>query len=253
MSVQSTIPKYIPIGAIAGAFSFGTQKKLIAINANIPTGSGGFATGNVNLDIPDHTQQIATIGIQLARMATYMVSLAEAVQLISNPKGGIQIKDALDPYQFETITKALEANELPVPPAPPAADTKRNPTGGEILNQAGDLIGTASTAISIANLGNEAIGQAIDKFFPGSSAGGVFSFTTPQIGFPDLTPGLATVSASLDVINIALSVITKSLNEAIDIPSKSLLLKTVLSSFTIALNEQASAAAGREPPSKPDI
>jgi hypothetical protein len=246
---MSTIPQYIPFGAIGQSFSFPPGQKLINFSVNVPS-SGG--TGQVNLAVPDHTAQFATMGIQLARMAAYMVSIAEAIQLISNEKGGIRIKDALDPYQFELITKALEANELPVPPSPPEADVKRNPTGGEILAQAGNLIGAAATAASVIGFANDAIGTAADKFWQGSSAGGVFSFTSP-IGFPDITPGIAVMSGSIDIINIALSNIAKNLNEAVDVPSKSLLLKTVLSDFQVALNEQATEIAQREIPEKPNI
>jgi hypothetical protein len=248
--MSSTIPQYIPIGAVAGLFASPTATRLINLNLNVPAGG---AFGNLNFAVPDNTDQFATIGLQLARAAAYMISIAEAIQLISNEKGGIRVKDALDPYQYAVVTAALAANDLPVPPAPDDPNITRNPTGGEIVSTAADLIGLASTVSAVTSFGNQALGNLAASAFPGSSVDGATFQANSPIAFPDVTIGLGTISTSIDIITIALSVIARSLNDAVDVPSKALLMKNVLSEFQVALNKQATNIAKREPPEDPEV
>lgn len=218
-----------------------TARANISFRVNIPSGGSGV----INIPIPDHSFQLNVIALTVARISTYMVTIAESIQLISDPKGGIKIKDALDPYQYEIITKALEANDLPAPSAPPAADIKFNPIGGTIVGIA-DLAGLAGGAAQLTGT------QILQKFYDSVSPDP--PIITPATGsFPDYIGSLTTIHASLEIISSCLSVIARSVNNSVDIPSKALLLKGILSAFQIALTEQASDIANRDAPQKPDI
>lgn len=243
---MSTIPKYVStlMPPIA---------KTVTNTLNIAVPSSGGA-GSLTFNFPDHTQQLASIGLALARIAAYSISIAEVITLIVDPKGGIRVKDALDPYQFEIITKALEANEIQSPPPPPATDTTVNTLGGTIA-QTADLLGAAGAATGALNEVNQYFTEEFDlnllkTFTPGLVTGIVQG---AQTRLPDMTPGLQTIKSSIDIIATTMSIVADALNRSADVPSKALLIKSILSTFTVGLNEQSIKAANREPPTPPDL
>ena len=243
---MSTIPKYVP--SLMPPFA---KEILSVININVPS-SGG--SGSINMVAADHSQQLASIGLALARIAAYSISIAEVITLIVDPKGGIRVKDALDPYQYEIVSKALEANEIPSPPPPPANDTTTNTLGGTIA-QTADLAGAAGTLVGALNVAEGYFGEEFDlsllKIMPAGFGTSILAGSTIQL--PDMTPGLQTIKSSIDIIATAMSIIADSLNKSVDVPSKALLMKSILSLFSVALNEQSIKAANREPPTPPDL
>lgn len=222
------------------------------INVTVPPGGGN---GSITMTTADHSQQLASIGLALARIAAYSISIAEVITLIVDPKGGVRVKDALDPYQYEIISKALEANEIPSPPPPPANDTTANPLGGAIA-QTADLAGAAGSLVGALNVVEGYFGEEFDlsllKIMPaGLPIGNLLEGSI--INMPDMTPGLQTIKTSIDIIATSMSIIADSLNKSVDVPSKALLMKSILSLFSVALNEQSIKTANREPPTPPDL
>jgi hypothetical protein len=213
------------------------------INVVVPPGGGA---GSINVPIPDNGRQLDTVAVVLARIAIYMVDIAESIQKVTNEKGGINIKDSLDPYQYEIIKKALEDSELPVPPAPSEA-VQYNALGG-VLSGTANIAGFASLAATLAN----PAAAYVQKFFPQvPAATGVL---TGIANLPDYSGGFFTVNASLNIIAASLAVIANSVNKSVDSASSALILKGVLSAFQIALTEQSNKIANKpSPPRPPDI
>lgn len=199
-------------------------------------------TGTITLAIPDNSIDFYTMGVTLAGVASSVVSLASTIQTIFDPTGGLRVKDALDPYQFAIVTQALTASGLPTPAAPPIEVTTPNPLGGALAGT-GVLAGLAATA---ASLSGTAVASA---FVPGTVATGIVAPTVT--GFPDYAAPLTVVNASLGVISTAIGQIATIINTSTDVPSRALVLKSVLSAFAGALNTQAITTAGRVPPTPP--
>lgn len=196
---------------------------------------------SVTFKIPDNSLELYSIGISLAGLAANVVSIASSIQTIIEPTGGIRLKDQLDPYQYQIVTDALAANSLPIPPAPPLELVTVNPLGGAMA-VTGTLTGLAAGA---AAAGGSAL---VQEFFPGLFSG---SSTLVGPGFPDYASQLLLISSALGIINTALGTTATLLNNSVDVPSRSLLVKTVLAAFNVAVNTQAITTAGRVAPPSP--
>ena len=211
----------------------------VVTTITIPPLTGGVATQTLN--VPNHITSMYAIGLNLATLASTLVTLATNLQLIVSPTGGIKVKDALDPYAFQVITDALVANGQPVPPGAPDAAVASNPLGGAIA-AAGALAGASGLAASLAAT------QAVDLLATPSVSTGLGA----TVGaFPDYTASLTLINSSISVINTAVGQIVLLINSSIDVVSQSLVLKGVLSAFNINLTAQAATVAGRVPPTPP--
>lgn len=210
----------------------------LVFTITVPTGGGA---GTLTINLPDHTLQWYSIGLSLAGIASSLVTMASAQQLITSPLGGIRVKDALDPYQFTVITQALAANGQPIPPGAAPTDIVSNPLGGAI-NGIGSLAGAAGLATSLL-----ATPPVLLPFAVSAGAGIVAGGGTA----PDATGALTLISASLAVIGTCLTLMAQNLNSSVDVPSQALVIKKVMSAFNASLNSQAIATAGRVPPIPP--
>lgn len=202
--------------------------------------------GSLTIAIPDNSLDFYTMGLTLAGVASSVVSLATSIQTIFDPTGGLRVKDALDPYQYEVVTQALTAAGLPTPAAPPVEVTTPNPLGG-VMAASGALAGLAAAAASLSGT------QVASSFLSGTVATGIVAGASspPLTGFPDYSVPLTLINSSLGVISTAISQIATIINTSTDIPSRALVMKSVLSAFAGALNTQAITTAGRTPPVPP--
>jgi hypothetical protein len=227
---------------------------------------GQFSSGPKNhvggffLNIPIHSAEFGDLAIQMAQEALVLIELAVALQTITDPKGGIKIKDALDPYHFNVVKNALAENEEPIP-------TPVNP-GATTLDKLGGAI-TETGALSAVVSGAQAmrtIGYFSDflKFTPqlsllspggfglgpivfGGGAGGIVDFLV-EGRFPDYSLSLNIMSAAVTIKTIILQYIVSLIRNSIDSKAGALLLKNVLDDFSVAVSANAISKAGGTPP-----
>lgn len=192
--------------------------------------------------VPDNSLQFFAVGINLAGIASSLVGITTALQTVISPTGGLRVKDQLDPYQYQVVTQALSSTGIPNPGAPPSDVITPNPLGGA-MTATGVAAGLAAAATA---LGSTAF---IEKFMPGTLATG--SAVAAGTGHPDYEAPLAVINSSLGVINTCLAEINTLITASVDVPSRALVLKSVMSVFSAALNTQSIASAGRVPPTPP--
>jgi hypothetical protein len=225
--------------------------------------SSGFKNhvGGFFLNVPNHSAEFGDLAINMAQEALVLIELAVALQTISDPKGGIRIKDALDPYHFNIVKNALVENNEPVP-------TPINP-GATLLSKLGGSI-TETGALSAIVSGAQAMRVAgffsnFLKFTPQvqpfgiaggfglgplSFAGGAGSIVDFQVGgaFPSYSLPLNIMSAAVTIKTIALQYIVSLIRNSIDTVAGALLLKNVMDDFSVAVSANAISKAGGTPP-----
>ena len=217
-------------------------------------------TGGFFLNVPNHSAEFGDLAIQMAQEALVTIELAVALQTITDPLGGIKIKDALDPYHYNIVRNALLENKEPVP-------TPANP-GATILSDLGGAI-TETGALSAIVSGAQAMRTAgffsdFLKFTPqlsllpagGPGLGGItFSggaglpiLAEVAGAFPSYSLPLNIMSAAITMKTIALQYITSLLRNSIDSVAGALILKNVLDDFSVAVSSNAIKKAGGTPP-----
>ena len=230
---------------------------------NNGVGSTGPAnhTGGFFLNVPNHSAEFGDLAIQMAQEALVTIELAVALQTITDPEGGIKIKDALDPYHYNIVRNALLENKEPVPtPANPGA-TILSDLGGAIV-ETGALSAIVSGAQAMRTAG---FFSDFLKFTPqlsllpagGPGLGGGISFSggvglpiLAQVAgaFPSYSLPLNIMSAAITMKTIALQYITSLLRNSIDSVAGALILKNVLDDFSVAVSANAIQKAGGTPP-----
>jgi hypothetical protein len=251
--VGSVIPNYTPIFVD------------MQIEDITPTGSV-IHSGGFSLLFPNESVEHSNMAFALAQEALITIELAIALQTIMDPKGGVRIKDALDPYHFNVVKNALEENNEPVPvPANPGATTL-DKLGGAIT-ESGLFSGIAAGASVIKNLNSafrflSFVPQVAD-FPPGLPIGlGTFSATPgnaspiltnvesgiPGLGMPSSTLPLKISTSAIQIKTAALGYITSLIRNSIDTKAGALLLKNVLDDFSVAVSANAISKAGGTPP-----
>lgn len=218
-------------------------------------------TGGFFLNVPNHSAEFGDLAIQMAQEALVTIELAVALQTITDPEGGIKIKDALDPYHYNIVRNALLENKEPVPtPANPGA-TILSDLGGAIV-ETGALSAIVSGAQAMRTAG---FFSDFLKFTPqlsllpagGPGLGGGISFSggvglpiLAQVAgaFPSYSLPLNIMSAAITMKTIALQYITSLLRNSIDSVAGALILKNVLDDFSVAVSANAIQKAGGTPP-----
>ena len=144
------------VGGVGGLTGLSTTPVVISLGVpeDYPGVAGpfpAFHNGTITLNVPNNSKEFGEIAVNMAQNSLAMVELAIALQTIVSPKGGITIKDELDPYHYEVIKAALEENNepVPVPENPPA--TTLNQLGGSII-EGGLLTGLATGADAMATV-----------------------------------------------------------------------------------------------------
>jgi len=211
--------------------------------------------GGFTLDVPNHSIEFGLLAQSTAKEALALIELAIALQTITDPKGGIRIKDALDPYHFNVVKNALEENGETVPvPANPGA-TLLSKLGGTIT-ETGLLSDLASGASALQAFGIGSIGLQIAG--PAGIDGGLFTFVPGNLGSPILTQvigafpsysfALLLMNSATIVKSFALQYITSLIRNSIDTVAGALLLKNVMDDFSVAVSSNAINKAGGTPP-----
>jgi hypothetical protein len=218
-------------------------------------------TGGFFLNVPNHSAEFGDLAIQMAQEALVTIELAVALQTITDPEGGIKIKDALDPYHYNIVRNALLENKEPVPtPANPGA-TILSDLGGAITETGAlSAIVSGASAMRVAGFFSDFL-----KFTPqlsllpagGPGFGGGISFSggvglpiLAQVAgaFPSYSLPLNIMSAAITMKTIALQYITSLLRNSIDSVAGALILKNVLDDFSVAVSANAIQKAGGTPP-----
>jgi len=230
---------------------------------------GQFSTGPKNhtggffLNVPNHSAEFGDLAINMAQEALVLIELAVALQTISDPKGGIRIKDALDPYHFNVVKNALVENNEPVPaPANPGA-TLLSKLGGTITETGAlSAIVSGAQAMRVAGYFSNFLKIAPQLMPDGLAVGGIglgggisfsggagFPILTAVAGaFPSYSLPLNIMSAAVTMKTVALQYIVSLLRNSIETVAGAILLKNVLDDFSVAVSSNAIAKAGGTPP-----
>jgi hypothetical protein len=211
--------------------------------------------GGFTLDVPNHSIEFGILAQSTAKEALVLIELAIALQIITDPKGGIRVKDALDPYHYNVIKNALEENGDPVPqPANPGATTLGK-LGG-IITETGLLSTLATGASALQAFGIGTIGLQVAG--PAGIPDGLFNFIPGNLGspiitevigaFPSYSFALLLMNSATIVKTFALQYITSLIRNSIDTEARALLLKNVMSDFTLAVSQNAIEKANGSAP-----
>jgi hypothetical protein len=230
-------------------------------------GGSVFHTGSFSLLFPNESVEHASIAFALAQEALVTIELAVALQTIMDPKGGIRIKDALDPYHYNVVKNALSENNEPIPvPANPGATTLSK-LGGAItetglfsgIAAAAGTMKTLSTAFPLLKL----LPQTTE-FPPGVGMLPSLTFAAlpnntgaiqtdvragiPGTGMPSNSLALKISASAITIKTAALGYIVSLFRNSIDTTAQALILRNVLDDFSVAVSANAISKAGGTPP-----
>lgn len=243
----------------------GVDTSTISIFINVPDYQSDFAItpdrshgGTIILNVPNHSKEFGAIAKNMAQATLAQIELIVAIQTITDEKGGITIKDQLDPYHYEVITEALEENgdEIPVQPAVEA--TVFQQLGGAITSTGAlSILGTAADAMSSAGYGlsflqftNQTTIYPAGTIMPaGSPQDGIAGTITG--GWPDYTFALSIINSCVSIQSQLNSYAVSLFRNAIDAEAGALLLKNGLAEFSQAISENARVRANPEKQKKP--
>lgn len=212
--------------------------------------------GGFILDVPNHSIEFGLLAQSTAKEALALIELAIALQMISDPKGGIRIKDSLDPYHYNIIKNALEENGDPVPPTANPGATLLTQLGGAITETGAlSAIAAGATALQAFGIGtiglqistrNAGIPGTLSAFNPGRLGSPII---TEVIGaFPSYSFALILMNSATVVKTFAMQYITSLIRNSIDTEAGALLLKNVMSDFTTAVSKNAIEKTERQAP-----
>lgn len=225
--------------------------------------------GTFVLNVPNHSAEYGDLAINMAQEALALIELAVAVQMISDPKGGIKIKDALDPYHYNVIKNALEENNDSVPPVANPGATLLTQLGG-VITETGALsaLGTAADAMNTAGyfssflastprLNTDFVSGAFQQglltaagtaFNAGGAPPGLPIVTNVTGFWPDYSYSLSIMSSAIAIKTIVLQYIISLFRNSIDTEAGALVLKNVMDDFSLAVSQNAISKTGRTPP-----
>ena len=250
---------------IGGSVTSTTTPVVISLGVpeDYPSPTGPFPAyhnGTITLNVPNNSKEFGEIAVNMAQNSLAMVELAIALQQIVSPKGGITIKDELDPYHYEVIKTALEENNepVPVPENPPA--TTLNKLGGSItelgllsgLATGADAMSTVSSTFDFLKITPQ-VGVTPNAFAPGV---GPPEATPPRssiqatvVGtFPDYALPLKIMNSATQIQGVVTNYIVSNIRNAIDTEAGALVLKNAMSDVSKAVSDNAITDAGQEPP-----
>jgi hypothetical protein len=231
--------------------------------------------GHLKLQIPNHSAELGAIAINMAQNALLAIETAVALQSISSPGGGINIKDQLDPYHYQVIKDALEENNEPVPPVANPDATILNQLGGAVteygllsnLATAADALGTVKESFNFLKITPQGsliphkleqttgVVWAETAQVPGTPAG----FGTPIVmgfgptaatdGFwPSLSLPLQIMNSAVQIQGFVQQYTVSILRNAIDTGAGALVTKNTMADFTKSVSDNAINNVGQTPP-----
>jgi len=235
----------------------------LGIPEDYPSPGGPFPAyhnGTITLNVPNNSAEFGTIAINMAQNSLAMIELAIAIQSIVSPKGGITIKDELDPYHYEVIKTALEENNEPVPTPENPPATTLNKLGGQIT-ETGILSGLATSADALGSVSETfdflkvtpQVGLTPNVYVPGvgpETATPTFSPIQATVTgtFPDYAFPLKIMNSAVVIQGFVMQYVVSNLRNAIDTEAGALLLKNAMSDVSKAVSDNAIKDAGQTPP-----
>jgi hypothetical protein len=250
--------------ATGGAVSvLGVDSSVISIFLNVPDYHQDFSPtpdrshgGTIVLNVPNHSKEFGKIAKNMAQATLNQIELIVSLQTIISEKGGITIKDQLDPYHYQVITEALEENgdEIPVQPATEA--TIFSQLGGAIVSTGAlSALGTAADGMEAAGYGLPFL-QFTNQVAPypaglpiipaGSPIDGISGTITGA--WPDYTFALSIINSCTSIQSSLNQYAVSLFRNAIDTEAGAILLKNGMAEFSQAISENARTRAD---PSKP--
>jgi len=228
-----------------------------------------FHTGGFILNVPNHSTEFGELAINMAQEALVLVELAIALQTISDPKGGIKIKDSLDPYHYNVIKNALEENGDTVPPTANPGATLLTQLGGAIIETGAlSAIATGADAMRTAGFFSDFLKLTpqldltgpgnIPFAVPGPDATPPGPFNLGNVGtpiqvavsgrWPSYSFAINVMSSAAVIKTIILQYIVSLFRNSIDTEAGALLLKNVMSDFTVAVSKNAIEKTDKQAP-----
>ena len=254
--------------ATGGAFSvFGVDSTPISIFLNVPDYHQDLSPvpdrshgATLVLNVPNHSKEFGAIAKNMAQATLGQIELIVALQTIIDEKGGLTIKDQLDPYHYEVITEALKENgdEIPVQPATEA--TVFQQLGGAITSTGAlSALGTAADAMSAAGYGlsflqftNQVAPYGAGQWVPAGSPTDAISGTVTG-AWPDYTFALSIINSCVSIQSSLNTYAVSLFRNAIDAEAGALLLKNGMAEFSQAISENARTRADPDKAKKPYI
>lgn len=249
----------------------------ISVPELYPSPTGPFPVqhqGSFTLKVPNYSEELGDIALNMAQNALNMVELAVAIQSIVDEEGGIRIKDQLDPYHYSVIKNALEENGEPVPEVNEPNATTLSELGGEItetgilsnLATAADALGSVSPLVdAYTSLGSAEykIPGKVSKgefgaFFSGTNIGETINFPQGTTAldvivnvegyFPDYSLPYAIMNSATQIQGFIMQYVVSNLRNAIDTDAQALVLKNLLGEFGKEVSDNAITDTGGTPP-----
>ena len=223
----------------------------------IPDKSHG---GSIILNVPNHSKEFGAIAKNMAQSTLNQIELIVALQTIISEKGGITIKDQLDPYHYEVITEALQENGDEIPVQPPVEATIFQQLGGAITSTGAlSALGTAADAMSAAGYGlsflqftNQTTPYPAGTILPAGSIQDGISGTITG-GWPDYTYALSIINSCVSIQSSLNQYAVSLFRNAIDAEAGALLLKNGMAEFSQAISENARTRADASKTKKPYV
>lgn len=262
------------LGSLADKLGFGFITGNIPVHTNapvyvgfqIPEENSGLGSrihsGGFFLNVPNHSAEFGEMAINMAQEALVIIELAVVIQTITDPKGGIKIKDALDPYHYNVVKNALEENNEPVPAPKNPGATLLTKLGGSIV-ETGLLSGIAGAADAMQVAGYfsdflKITPQLVNPGFPPGGQGiGPISFSgagqqdilTQVAGaFPSYSYAINIMNSAIAVKTLVMQYIISLIRNSIDTTAGALLLKNVLDDFSVSVSQNALEKSNRPTP-----
>lgn len=255
--------------ATGGAVSvLGVDSSIISIFLNVPDYHQDFSPtpdkshgGTIILNVPNHSKEFGAIAKNMAQSTLSQIELIVALQTIIDEKGGLTIKDQLDPYHYEVITEALKENGDEIPVQPPTEATIFQQLGGAITSTGAlSALGTATDAMESAGYGLSFL-QFTNQVAPypaglpivpaGSPVDGISGTITGA--WPDYTFSLSIINSCVSIQSSLNTYAVSLFRNAIDSEAGALLLKNGMAEFSQAISENARTRADASKTKKPYV
>lgn len=204
----------------------------------------GQTPGAVTFKLPNYGPELGKQAIQLAGIALSVIEITQILQNIFSPQGGLRVKDALGPYNYEILKNALEEQGEPVPEPPIPAASQVTQLGGQIA-ATGAFTGVQTILQGLSAVGKLPLNVPINFPLPQITTG---SGITISGGVPNLALQLKLITTSLQIINFSVTFVKDNIINAADIESQAILLRNVLDEVSVEVSSNALESSGRPVP-----
>lgn len=229
-----------------GAVDLATQSIPEGIEAPLVITVDGQTPGAVTLRLPNAGPDLGKIAVQLASIALSTIEITQILQNLFSVEGGLRVKDALGPYNYQVLKNALEENGEPVPEVTPnAAGSQITQLGGQVADS-GAFTGVQSILQGLSAAGK--LGPLLSAVNVPIIAPTTGTGITVTGGVPAITLQLKLINTALQVINFSITFVKDNFINSADLQAGAILLRNVMDEFSVQVSSNALESAGRPVP-----